>query len=157
MVKTYTSTTGSSTWNSLFSDPFLIGFTREVDRLNSLSKNNSTVAYPPYNVIKFDEDTYALDLAVAGFDKSDIDISVKDNTLIIKGDKKPIDEDGEYVYRGIATRKFTRTFALGEYMEVEEANVKNGILSIYILRVVPEEKKPKQISINQSAEVLSMT
>ena len=148
MVKTYTSTTGSSTWNSLFSDPFLIGFTREVDRLNSLSKTNSTVAYPPYNVIKFDEDTYALDLAVAGFDKSDIDISVKDNTLIIKGDKKPVDEDGEYVYRGIATRKFTRSFALGEYMEVEEANVKNGILSIYILRVVPEEKKPKQISIN---------
>lgn len=148
MVKTYTSTTGTSTWNSLFSDPFLIGFTREVDRLNSLSKTNSTVAYPPYNVIKFDEDTYALDLAVAGFDKSDIDISVKDNTLIIKGDKKPVEEDGEYVYRGIATRKFTRSFALGEYMEVEEASVKNGILSVYILRVVPEEKKPKQISIN---------
>jgi len=146
MVTTYTK--GTNTWNSLFSDPFLIGFTREVDRLNSLSKSNSTVAYPPYNVIKFDEDTYALDLAVAGFDKSDIDISVKDNTLIIKGDKKAVDEDGEYVYRGIATRKFTRSFALGEYMEVEEASVKNGILSVYILRVVPEEKKPKQISIN---------
>jgi molecular chaperone IbpA len=148
MVTTYNGTKGSSTWNSLFSDPFLIGFTREVDRLNSLSKTNSTVAYPPYNVIKFDEDAYALDLAVAGFDKSEIDISIKDNTLIIKGEKKSSDEDGEYVYRGIATRKFTRSFALGEYMEVAEANVKNGILSVYILRVVPEEKKPKKITIN---------
>lgn len=145
---TYSNTKGSSTWNTLFSDPFLIGFTREVDRLNTLHKNNSSVSYPPYNVIKFDEDTYSLDLAVAGFDKEDLDISVKDNNLIIKGDKKPVEEDGEYVYRGIATRKFTRSFALGEYMEVAEANVKNGILSVYILRVVPEEKKPKQISIN---------
>jgi molecular chaperone IbpA len=148
MVTTYNSTKGSSTWNSLFSDPFLIGFTREVDRLNSLSKSNSTMAYPPYNVIKFDEDTYALDLAIAGFDKSDIDISVKDNTLIIKGEKAATEDDGEYVYRGIATRKFTRSFALGEYMEVAEASVKNGILSVYILRVVPEDKKPKQITIN---------
>jgi molecular chaperone IbpA len=148
MVSTYSNTKGSSTWNTLFSDPFLIGFTREVDRLNTLHKNNSSVSYPPYNVIKFDEDTYSLDLAVAGFDKDDLDISVKDNNLIIKGDKKPVEEDGEYVYRGIATRKFTRSFALGEYMEVAEANVKNGILSVYILRVVPEEKKPKQISIN---------
>ncbi len=145
---TYSNTKGSSTWNTLFSDPFLIGFTREVDRLNTLHKNNSSVSYPPYNVIRFDEDTYSLDLAVAGFDKEDLDISVKDNNLIIKGDKKPVEEDGEYVYRGIATRKFTRSFALGEYMEVAEANVKNGILSVYILRVVPEEKKPKQISIN---------
>lgn len=148
MVNTYSNTKGSSTWNTLFSDPFLIGFTREVDRLNTLHKNNSSVSYPPYNVIKFDEDTYSLDLAVAGFDKEDIDISVKDNNLIIKGEKKPVEEEGEYVYRGIATRKFTRSFALGEYMEVAEANVKNGILSVYILRVVPEEKKPKQISIN---------
>ncbi len=148
MVTAYNSTKGSSTWNSLFSDPFLIGFTREVDRLNSLSKTNSSVAYPPYNVIKFDEDTYALDLAVAGFEKSEIDISVKDNTLFIKGEKESTEDDGEYVYRGIATRKFTRSFALGEYMEVAEATVKNGILSVYILRVVPEEKKPKQITIN---------
>ncbi len=148
MVNTYSNTKGSSTWNTLFSDPFLIGFTREVERLNSLHKNNSSVSYPPYNVIKFDEDTYSLDLAVAGFDKEDLDISVKDNNLIIKGEKKPVEEEGEYVYRGIATRKFTRSFALGEYMEVAEANVKNGILSVYILRVVPEEKKPKQISIN---------
>lgn len=148
MVNTYSNTKGSSTWNTLFSDPFLIGFTREVERLNSLHKNNSSVSYPPYNVIKFDEDTYSLHLAVAGFDKEDLDISVKDNNLIIKGEKKPVEEEGEYVYRGIATRKFTRSFALGEYMEVAEANVKNGILSVYILRVVPEEKKPKQISIN---------
>jgi len=148
MVNTYSNTKGSSTWNTLFSDPFLIGFTREVDRLNTLHKNNSSVSYPPYNVIRFDEDTYSLDLAVAGFDKEDLDISVKDNNLIIKGEKKPVEEEGEYVYRGIATRKFTRSFALGEYMEVAEANVKNGILSVYILRVVPEEKKPKQISIN---------
>ena len=140
MVKTY------NTIMDLFNDPFLIGFTREFDRLSSIQKTNSSVSYPPYNVVKIDEDNYRLDLAVAGFSKKDVDVTVKDGTLIIKGEVADKD-DTKTVYRGIATRKFTRSFALAEYMEVEAAKMDNGILSIPVTRVVPEDKKPKQISI----------
>ena len=141
MVKTY------KTMMDAFNDPFLIGFTREFDRLNTLQKSNSSVSYPPYNVIKIDDDNYRLDLAVAGFDKSNVDVSVKDNTLLIKGEKDEDEVDANFVYRGIATRKFTRSFALGEYMEVDGAEMSNGILAVSITRIVPEEKKPKAIKI----------
>lgn len=140
MVKTY------NTLMDVFNDPFLIGFTREFERLNSIQKTNSTVSYPPYNVVKIDEDNYRLDLAVAGFSKKDVDVTVQDGALIIKGEVAEKD-DTETVYRGIATRKFTRSFALGEYMEVEAAKMDNGILSIPITRVIPEEKKPKSITV----------
>ena len=141
MVKAY------NTIMDVFNDPFLIGFTREFDRLNSIQKTNSKVSYPPYNVLKFDEDEYRLELAVAGFEKDEIDVTVKDGSLIISGEQEAADEADTYLYRGIATRKFTRSFALGEFMEVSGADMQNGILSIPITRVVPEEKKPKQISI----------
>lgn len=141
MVKAY------NTIMDVFNDPFLIGFTREFDRLNSIQKTNSKVSYPPYNVLKFDEDEYRLELAVAGFEKDEIDVTVKDGSLIISGEQEAADETDTYLYRGIATRKFTRSFALGEFMEVSGADMQNGILSIPITRVVPEEKKPKQISI----------
>ena len=141
MVKAY------NTIMDVFNDPFLIGFTREFDRLNSIQKTNSKVSYPPYNVLKFDEDEYRLELAVAGFEKDEIDVTVKDGSLIISGEQEAADEADTYLYRGIATRKFTRSFALGEFMEVSGADMQNGILSIPITRVIPEEKKPKQISI----------
>ncbi len=132
---------------NVFNDPWLIGFTREFDRLNTIQKSNSKVAYPPYNVLKYSEDSYALELAVAGFDKDEIDVTVKDGSLIISGEKLQVENEDYFLHRGIATRKFTRSFALGEFMEVEEADMSNGILSVTINRVVPEEKKPKQITI----------
>lgn len=142
MVKTY------NAMMDVFNDPFLIGFTREFDRLNSIQKTNSKASYPPYNVVQVNPDDYRLDLAVAGFTKDDIEITVKDGTLTVSGDIL-YDEDleSEMIYQGIAKRKFTRSFALGEFMEVQKAEMNNGILSIPIVRQVPEEKKPKQISI----------
>jgi molecular chaperone IbpA len=131
----------------LFNDPFLIGFTREFDRLNAIQKTNSKVSYPPYNVVKFNDDEYLLDLAVAGFEKDEISVTVKDGSLIISGESNTSYDEDMYLYRGIATRKFTRSFALGEFMEVDEAEMENGILSIVIKRLVPEEKKPKAITI----------
>lgn len=131
----------------VFNDPFLIGFSREFDRLNAIQKTNSKVAYPPYNVLKYSEDSYALELAVAGFDKDEIDVTVKDGSLVISGEKLQVENDDYFLYRGIATRKFTRSFALGEFMEVEKADMNNGILSVTINRIVPEEKKPRQIEI----------
>ena len=129
----------------LFNDPFFIGFNRELNRLNTAHKTNSQ-SYPPYDLLKLDEDTYKLSLAIAGFSKEDIDVSVDNGTLIIKGEIVEV-TDAEVVHKGIAGRKFTRSFALGEYMEVTGAEMKDGILNIHIDRIVPEEKKPKSIQI----------
>ena len=130
----------------LFKDPFFIGFNRELERLNAVHNLATRQAYPPYDILKIDEDTYKLSLAVAGFSKLNIDVSVDNGTLIVKGE---ITEtiDAEVVHKGIAGRKFTRTFALGEYMEVSSAELKDGMLTINIVRIVPEDKKPKTIKI----------
>jgi molecular chaperone IbpA len=129
----------------LFNDPFFIGFNRELGRLNTAYKTNSQ-SYPPYDLIKLDEDTYKISLAVAGFSKEDIDVSVDNGTLIIKGDIVEV-TDAEVVHKGIAGRKFVRSFALGEYMEVTSAELKDGMLHVNVVRIVPEDKKPKTIEI----------
>ena len=138
MVTTYT-------WD-LFKDPFFIGFNHTLDRLNSVHTAASHQSYPPYNIVKVDDDNYRVDLALAGFDKKDIDVSIDNGTLIVKGEVST-DDAGEAVYKGIAARKFTRTFALGEYMEVTGADFKNGMLAITVERIVPEDKKPKTIKV----------
>ncbi len=130
----------------LFKDPFFIGFNRELDRLNTVHNLATRQAYPPYDILKLDEDTYKLSLAVAGFSKDDIKVSVDNGTLIIKGEIVEV-TDAEVVHKGIAGRKFTRTFALGEYMEVTGAEMKDGMLHIDIDRISPEDKKPKEIAI----------
>jgi len=129
----------------LFNDPFFIGFNRDLARLNSAHKINSQ-SYPPYDLLKLDEDTYRLSLAIAGFAKEDVSVSVEDGTLIIKGEIVEV-TDAEIVHKGIAGRKFVRSFALGEYMEVSGAELKDGMLHINVDRIVPEEKKPKAIKI----------
>jgi molecular chaperone IbpA len=130
----------------LFNDPFFIGFNRELSRLNTAHKVNSQ-SYPPYDLLKLDEDTYRITLAIAGFTKEDIDLSVDSGTLVIKGEITEV-IDAEVVHKGIAGRKFVRSFALGEYMEVTGAEMKDGMLHISIDRIIPEDKKPKQIVIN---------
>lgn len=129
----------------LFNDPFFIGFNRELGRLNTLHKTNSQ-SYPPYDLIKLDEDTYRLSIAIAGFTKDNISVSVDNGTLIIKGEIVDA-TDAQVVHKGIAGRKFTRSFALGEYMEVTGAEMEDGMLHINIDRVIPEDKKPKSIKI----------
>ena len=129
----------------LFNDPFFIGFNRDLARLNSAHKINSQ-SYPPYDLLKLDEDTYRLSLAIAGFTKEDISVAVDNGTLIIKGEIVEV-ADAEIVHKGIASRKFVRSFALGEYMEVSGAELKDGMLHISVDRIVPEEKKPKTIKI----------
>jgi molecular chaperone IbpA len=129
----------------LFNDPFFIGFNRELVRLNTAHKTNSQT-YPPYDLLKLDEDTYRISLAIAGFSKEDINISVDNGTLIIKGEIVEV-IDAEVVHKGIAGRKFVRSFALGEYMEVTGAEMKDGMLHINVDRIIPEDKKPKTIKI----------
>ena len=129
----------------LFNDPFFIGFNRELSRLNTAHKTNSQ-SYPPYDLLKLDEDTYRISIAVAGFSKENINVSVDNGTLIIKGEIVEV-TDAEVVHKGIAGRKFTRSFALGEYMEVTGAEMKDGMLHINVDRIIPEDKKPKTIEI----------
>ena len=129
----------------LFKDPFFIGFNRELERFGNLHKVNSQ-SYPPYDLLKLDEDNYILSLAVAGFSKDNINISIDNDSLIIKGELVEV-IDAEVIHKGIAGRKFTRTFALGEYMEVTGAKLEDGLLTINVTRLVPEEKKPKTIKV----------
>ena len=135
-----------STSMDLFKDPFFIGIDRELNRFLNTSQVAAKQSYPPYDIVQLDEDNYLLKLAAAGFSKDDLEITVSNGTLVIAGDKTEADAN-KYLHKGIGMRKFTRTFALGEYMEVASAQMENGILHINVKREVPEEKKPKQITI----------
>ncbi len=103
-------------------------------------------SYPPYNVVKIDDDKFVMEFAAAGFTKEDIDISIEKGVITIKGEKK--DEEKEYLHKGIAARKFIRSFTLPEYFEVDRAGMEHGILYIDLIRNIPEEKKPKKIAIS---------
>jgi molecular chaperone IbpA len=129
----------------LFKDPFFIGFNRELERFNSLSKVNNG-AFPPYDLLKLDEDNYQLTLAVAGFTKKDLTVSIEDGSLWITGEITTV-TDAEVVHKGIAARKFTRIFELSEYMEVSTVELKDGMLNIRIVRNLPKEKQPKILTI----------
>jgi molecular chaperone IbpA len=137
-----------TTMLDLFKDPFFIGIDRELNRFRNASEVAAKQSYPPYDLIRIDDDSYMLKLAVAGFAKQEINISVENNTLTVTGEVISEDvDDIEYLHKGIAMRKFTRTFALGEYMEVIDAEIVNGLLYVNIRREVPEDKKPKQITV----------
>lgn len=125
-----------------------IGF----DRLASLLDNVSSIdtnsnGYPPYNIEKLEADSYRITMAVAGFSEDDIAIEVKENTLTITAGKDESDDDGEYLYRGIAARAFERRFRLADYVEVTAANLEHGLLHLDLKREIPEAMKPRQIEI----------
>ena len=127
-----------------------IGFDRLFDELGRTFVNSrSDGNYPPYNTIKLDDTHYIVELAVAGFAQDEIEIELKENLLTIKGEKAATEEaDGrEYLHRGISARTFIRTFTLADHVEVKEASVSNGILTIALEHVIPEEKKAKKIQI----------
>jgi len=131
-----------------FNDPFFIGFNRDFDKLSKIHTHATGTNYPPYNVITTDdEDVFFIELAVAGFAKEDLDISVKEQVLTVKGEIKDSNDETKYAHRGIAARKFTREFALAEFIEVTGATAENGMLKISLERIVPEDKKPKTIKI----------
>jgi molecular chaperone IbpA len=125
--------------------PFGIGFEQLFQEFDSALKENVNY-YPPHNVVKLADDSYVVELAVAGFTNEDLTIEAQENSLVITGEKADKAER-EYLYRGISTRKFTRRFTLAEYMQVEDAKLLHGILSVTLRRVIPEEKKPRKIAI----------
>jgi molecular chaperone IbpA len=134
----------------LVTDPFTAFFNQEFDKviakqgINRLPDN-----YPPHNIIKIDEDEFVMEFAVAGFTKDDIEVTTHKRILSVTGEQKEkeLAEGSAYIHKGIATRKFVRTFTLPEYTEVLKAKVEDGILSITLVRSIPEEQKPKTITI----------
>lgn len=109
--------------------------------------NTGSNSYPPYNVVKIDEDKIVMEFAVAGFKKNEISITTEKNVLTLKAEKPEANEK-YYLHKGIAARKFNRSFALPEYFEVDSAGFADGILYIDLIRNIPEDKKPKTININ---------
>lgn len=103
--------------------------------------------YPPYNLVKHDDDKYVIEISVAGFAIEDINITVDNQKLVVAGDNKNVSSEATYIHKGIASRGFTRQFYLAEYIEVVDATIVNGILIINLEKVIPEDKKPKTIKI----------
>ena len=126
-----------------------IGFDRVFNELNRTFANSRTSDnYPPYNIARLDDTHYVIEVAVAGFAENEIDVEVKESTLIIKGEKPKKDKEIDYVHKGISARNFERSFTLADNVEVRAATVQNGVLAIALEHVVPEEQKPKKIAIS---------
>jgi len=126
-----------------------IGFDRLFDELNrNFASAKTDTNYPPYNIVKLDDTHWIVEVAVAGFAETELDISLEGRVLKVTGEKgtQP-DTTTEYLHRGISARNWERTFTMSEHMEVLAATVKNGILAIALEHVIPEEKKPKKIAI----------
>ena len=130
--------------------PFSIGIDDFFRRIDNVSRNNSQ-SYPPYNITRIDDEHFVIEVACAGFGKDHIDITVQENELKVVGDKSnPNPEriaNGHAIHTGIAARVWKRNFILADDVEVGSASIQDGILSIPITKYIPEEKKPKKISI----------
>ena len=129
-----------------------VGFDRLFDMLENSGMGNGGENYPPFDLIKTGENDYRIELAVAGFKPEEIDITAQQNVLIVSGRKKEESEDkgSDYIYRGIATRSFERRFALADHIQVRGADLKDGLLSVELVREIPESMKPRKIDIGGS-------
>ena len=130
-----------------------VGFDRMMNMLDAATRlDEGTLAYPPYNIEKIGDDAYRIVMAVAGFGEDDLEVTVKENSLVITG-KKDKAEDGKakHLYRGIATRAFERRFDLADHIRVTAARLENGMLDIELVRELPEAMKPRSIAIETTA------
>ena len=126
----------------------LIGFDQMFDQMERRFQNSVSNNYPPHNILKLADNEYAIQLAVTGFEKSEISVTVEDNVLVIKGESQITEYPAEqYLHRGLATRDFAKEFPLAEHIEVSGAEIKNGMLTVKLIRNIPESAKPKVIDI----------
>lgn len=125
-----------------------VGFDRLFDLLENQARLNSGDNYPPFNIERRGDDEYRITLAVAGFRPDDIDITAQQNLLVVNGKKRDEAPAGEMLHVGIANRGFERRFELADYVRVESADLADGLLTIDLLREVPEAMKPKKIAVN---------
>ena len=136
-------------------DKFFVGFDDQFNRMAKLHDDftKNIPNYPPYNIKKTGDNTYVIELAVAGFAKQDIEIEFADDKLIVKGNTKD-DESSDFLFKGIAARNFTRTFVLDDQIEIKDAAIFNGMLKIALERIIPDHKKPKKIEVKDSDDVV---
>lgn len=134
-------------------DKFFVGFDDQFNRMQKLHDDltKNIPNYPPYNIKKTGENTYVIELAVAGFSKSEIEIEIDGGKLVVRGNTAE-DQGSDYLFKGIANRAFTRSFALNDQVEVKDAEIFNGMLKVFLERVIPEEKKPKKIEVKTKGE-----
>lgn len=130
-------------------EPFFLGFDDSFNKLMGLKNdlNKHISSYPPYNIIKLDDNEFELEFAIAGFSKKDIKVTVDNGKLHVSGTILEADEETEYLHKGIATRSFSSTFALGEHVEVEDAEIDNGLLKIKVNKIIPKHLQPKEITV----------
>jgi len=122
-----------------------IGFDRVFDLLENASRTQSFESWPPYDIMRTSEDSYRITMAVAGFAESELTITHEPNLLVVTGDKP--EQEGDYLHRGIPGTSFERRFELADHVKVANANLQNGLLTIELVREVPEEMKPRKIAI----------
>jgi molecular chaperone IbpA len=132
-----------------------IGFDRMARLMDNAISGAEAPSYPPYNIEKTGDDTYRLTMAVAGFRPEDLDLTVKENTLVISGRVAGEANKGEVLYRGIAGRAFERRFVLADHIVVEGADLANGLLHVGLKRVVPEALKPRKITIGSAPSAIA--
>ena len=127
--------------------PQTVGFDRFFDAFDELEKLAAS-PYPPHNIVKIDDSNYLVELAVAGFQDDEIVIEVESGTLTISGQKHPVDENRSYLHRGIGTRSFKKVVRLADTVQVIGASLEDGILTVKLQNIIPEEKLPKRIPID---------
>jgi molecular chaperone IbpA len=128
----------------------MVGFERLFNEIEQKLSNTEISNYPPYNVVQLNEDEWNITLAVAGFDMDDINITLDKNTLNIEGSSSTVEENVKYIHKGLASRNFKRKFTLAEHVEVKNATLNLGLLTIHLKREVPEDKMPRKITINKT-------
>jgi len=131
--------------------PQFVGFDNifnELERLVDGTAPTRNTSFPPHNIIKLDDNKYVVEMAVAGFGQDEVDVEIQDGTLIVKGEKKDQTEV-DYLYRGIATRSFTKSIRLNDSIEVRGAQFKDGILKIALENIIPEHKKPRKVEFSK--------
>jgi molecular chaperone IbpA len=127
-----------------------IGIDRLFDRIVNQIDSGASTNYPPYDIVRTGDETYEIRVAVAGFVQADIDVEFNNGTLIVKGEKATevgANAEVEYIHHGISGRSFIRTFSVAEYVEVKDAVLADGILTVKLERLVPESQKPKKIAV----------
>ncbi len=135
-----------------------VGFDRLAAMLDSAGRlDEQTFSYPPYNIEKLSDDDYRITMAVAGFGEKDLDVTVKDRSLVVAGKGNQETHAGQYLHRGVAGRSFERRFELADHIQVKGANLVNGLLHIDLVRQVPEALKPRAIAIGSSAPAQAKT
>ena len=125
-----------------------IGIDRLFDRIVNQIDSAASTNYPPYDIVRTGDETYEIRVAVAGFAQADIDVEFNNGTLIVKGEKAAeVGAEVEYLHHGISGRSFIRTFSVAEYVEVKDAVLADGILTVKLERLVPESQRPKKIAV----------